>query len=668
MNAAEPIAPSQLRATAAALVAAVLPHVPAPPAWVVALIPGAVALRIALRRPPRRWLLIGLVGLVFAAVLARFGSITGATAGGSFFCAMLALKFLEARNQRDIAILLCLAYFLAASVFLSDQSIAIAALVLASALVTTAALTYVPAPHGPPLAARLRRAAAVLLQAVPIMLVLFVLFPRLPGPLWSVGEDNSARTGLSERMSPGDFSRLTDNPAVAFRVRFEGEPPPPAQRYWRGPVFWAFDGRAWSAGEPRHRGLQAPQATTDRIDYTVILEPHGRQWLFGLDIPTAADGGVERRPGYQLVTDDPVNDVERFELQSALGYRLEPELPEARRRPALALPADAAPRARQLARQWRRDADEPAAVVDRALRHFREQDFVYTLSPPTLDQRPVDGFLFDTRRGFCEHFASAFTVLMRAAGVPARVVTGYQGGEINDIGGYMIVRQSDAHAWSEVWLADRGWVRVDPTGAVSASRIDAGIASVPGAAERLGSVAGREGGPWRDAALLWDSVDYGWNRFVLGYGPRLQQAVIDRLGLDAFGRWMPVAIMIAAVLLTLTAVWLLARLRPAARDPVDRLWRRALERLHKAGITPGPAEGPADLARRVARERPDVAATFRAVADAYIALRFAPPARRGSAHDLRRAVRAFRPARERSETGDHSPGAVDSSAGSPGKR
>ncbi len=644
-----PATRSQLHATAAALVAGALPHGPALPLWVVALVPGAVGLRLALGHPPPRGLLVGLVGLVFAAVLTRFGSISGASAGGSFFCAMLALKFLEARDRRDVAILLCLAYFLAASVFLAEQALGIAALVLVSVLVTTVALTYAAAPEGPPLRVRAGRAAAVLLQAVPIMLVLFLLFPRLPGPLWSIGGDDTARTGLSDSMSPGDITRLTRNPAVAFRVRFEGEPPAAAERYWRGPVLWAFDGRQWSEGEPRHRGLEPPQATGRGVDYTLILEPHGRNWLFALDVPTSASGGdVQRRSGYQLVSGDAVDAVRRFDLQSALDYRLEVELPPERRRRALALPGDAAPRARALAAQWRTAAESSRGIADRALRYLRERDFVYTLSPPRLDERPVDTFLFETRRGFCEHFASAFTVLMRAAGIPARVVTGYQGGEINDVGGYMIVRQSDAHAWSEIWIEGRGWVRVDPTGAVSTTRINAGIASVPGANERLDGAARRGGGLLRDAALLWDSIDYGWNRFVLGYGPRLQQALIDRLGLDTLGRWVSVAIMAATLLLTLGAVWLLARLRPDRRDPVDRLWQRALRRLRAAGIEPRPDEGPADLARRVADQRPEAAAAFRRVADAYIALRFRAPGTGASIGELRHAVKAFRPRRAHS--------------------
>ncbi|WP_067562460.1 transglutaminase TgpA family protein [Halofilum ochraceum] len=633
---------AQLHAAAVALVAATLPHVGQLPFWVLTLVPGAIALRLALARPPGRWLLIGLVVVVFAAVLFRFRTIAGPTAGGAFFCAMVALKFLESRNRRDLGILLCLAYFLAISVFLNSEAIGIAVLVLAAVLATTVALTFVAEPDGPPVRARLRLSGTLLLQAVPVMLVLFLLFPRLPGPIWGLGDEQTARTGLDDRMSPGDITRLTESSEVAFRVNFEDEPPAPAERYWRGPVFWSYDGRAWTEGESRHRGLEAPTATARERTYTLILEPHGRKWLFGLDIPVAADGDVKRRTGYNLVTDDRVDSVQRYEMRSALEYRIERELPRARRERALDLPSGSAPRARELAARWRAEADGPQGVVDRALAFLRDEDFVYTLSPDPLGDTPVDTLLFETRTGFCEHFASAFTVLMRAAEIPARVVTGYQGGEIND--DYMIVRQSDAHAWTEVWLPERGWTRVDPTGAVSTTRLDAGIGSLEGAGS-LDLLSRRDSGVLREIALLWDSVNHGWNRFVLGYGPTLQKQLLERLGMDALGRWALGLVMLAAVGLLIAAVWLLA-LRPVGpRDPVERLWRRARRRLPRVGVRPHPAEGPIDLATRVRRTRPDVAPAFSRIVSAYVRLRYRPAPHDSAFRELREAVKAFRPRR-----------------------
>ncbi len=633
---------AQLHAAAVALVLSALPHAGQLPLWVLMLVPGAIALRLALGRPPGRWLLIGLVIVVFAAVLFRFRTIAGPTAGGAFFCAMVALKFLESRNRRDLGILLCLAYFLAISVFLNTEAIGIAALVLAAVLATTVALTFVAEPSGPPIRARVRLSGTLLLQAIPVMLVLFLLFPRLPGPIWGLGDDKSARTGLDDRMSPGDITRLTESSEVAFRVDFEDEPPARAERYWRGPVFWSYDGRAWTKGESRHRGLEDPTATGRERAYTLILEPHGRKWLFGLDIPVAADGDVKRSTGYNLVTDERIDSVQRYAMRSALDYRLERELPRARRERALDLPEGSAPRARELAERWRDEASGPQGIVDRGLAFLRDKDFVYTLSPDPLGETPVDTLLFETRTGFCEHFASAFTVLMRAADIPARVVTGYQGGEIND--DYMIVRQSDAHAWTEVWLPDQGWTRVDPTGAVSTTRLDAGIASLEGA-DSLDLMSRRDSGALRELGLLWDSLNHGWNRFVLGYGPALQKQLLDRLGMDALGRWALALVMLAAIGLIIAAVWLLA-LRPVGpRDPVERLWQHARQRLGRIGLRAHPAEGPIDLAARVRRTRPDVAPAFSRIVSAYVRLRYRPVPRDSAFQELRNAVRAFRPRR-----------------------
>lgn len=642
---ASPLEHATLRALAIAVLVATGAHVWYLPLWTSALVPAAVGLRLALGRPPGRWLLIPLVLGAFAAVLLQFRTLSGTTAGGTFFAAMLALKFLESRDTRDAGLLACLAYFYATAVFLSTQAIGMAAYVLLSLGVTTWALTLLAAPTGgPPSRHRARQAALLLLQAVPVMLVLFVLFPRIPGPLWGLGgESESARTGLSDTMSPGSLSRLTESSEVAFRVQFDDAPPPPGRRYWRGPVFWAFDGRTWSRGERATETTAAPEATGASADYVVILEPHRRRWLFGLDLPLPGATGAEYGGGHNLLADERVRSVRRYELRSLLDYRLEPSLPQPRRRRALQLPGQAAPEARALARRWADASATPRGVVERALGYFREQGFVYTLTPPAVGGDPVDGFLFDTRAGFCEHYASAFTVLMRAAGIPARVVTGYLGGETNDLGDYLIVRQSDAHAWAEVWLPERGWTRVDPTSAVSSERIEGGISGVAGADERLATLSRGEPGWIRSAALAWDSVNHGWNRLVLGYGPELQQRLLSRFGLGELGRYALAGMAVIAGALALAAVALLPARAPQPTDPALAAWRRATARLARAGIERRPGEGPRALAARVARERPELAGAFGRIARAYIALRYQRRADAQALRRLRRAVRAFRP-------------------------
>lgn len=650
-----------LRWIAVAVLVAAVPHVPGLPPWITLLIVAALALRLVLQRPPGRWLLVPIVVAVFAAVVLQYRTLSGAEAGGAFFAAMVALKFLESRDRRDAGLLICLTYFLATSVFLTDQSIPIAAYVLFSTVITTIALITLAAPHGPPPGLRLRHSVLLLVQALPIMLVLFLLFPRISGPLWGIREDpETAYTGLSDSMSPGSISELLITDDVAFRVEFDDDGiPPRSQRYWRGPVFWAFDGRAWSRGEARIDKPPKITAVGDFVDYSIILEPHGRHWVLGLDLPLTEPGGAKLTPGHNLLSRDPLTSVHEYSLRSARSYQLEPTLPPQRRERALALPADAAPRARELAADWSGSAAGPAEIIERALTLFREQPFFYTLNPPTLGNDPVDQFLFDTREGFCEHYASAFVFLMRAAGIPARVVTGYQGGEVNALGDYLIVRQSDAHAWTEVWLSGRGWIRVDPTNAVSPERIELGIANIEGADERLGGLSRRGEGLLRELALAWDSVNHAWNRLVVNYGPGLQQRLLRNLGLDDLGRYALALVMLVAAAFALAAVWLLAnRLRPDA-DPVRRQWHRVLGRLRHAGLEPKATEGPATLARRVAERRPDLAGRIGRIARLYNVLRYAPRARPGDLRRLQEEVKRFRPGRRR-RVQDTSPGADDS--------
>ncbi|MDX1609580.1 MAG: DUF3488 and transglutaminase-like domain-containing protein [Halofilum sp. (in: g-proteobacteria)] len=649
MNARPAVPESVLHWIAAAIGVAIVPHLPGLPLWVIALIVAAIALRLVLRRPPGRWLLVPIVAAVFAAVLLQYRTLSGADAGGTFFAAMVALKFLESRDRRDAGLLICLTYFLATSVFLTDQSIAIAAYVLGSIVLTTTALITLAAPDGPPPAQRARRAALLLVQALPIMLVLFLLFPRVSGPLWGISQNPAtAFSGLDDTMSPGSISDLLISDEVAFRVQFEGDSVPPrAQRYWRGPVLWRFDGTTWSQGRARVQAAPELAAAGGFVDYSLILEPHGRRWVLGLDLPVSETGDTRRTRGANLVSRNPVTSVRQYRLRSARRYELEPSLPPERRRRALEIPVDAAPQAQALAADWRRAAAGPQDVIDRALAMFRQQPFYYTLTPPRLTGDTVDEFLFDTREGFCEHYAGAFVFLMRAAGIPARVVTGYQGGEINAIGDYMIVRQSDAHAWAEVWLEGQGWTRIDPTNAVAPQRIQLGIANVAGAGERLGALSGRGAGVWRELALAWDSVSHAWNRLVLDYGPELQQRLLRRIGLGELGYYALSLVMIASAAFALAAVWLVAGRLRRERDPVLRLWRRSLARLRAAGLEPRATEAPATIARRVASHRPDLAGRFGRIVRLYQGLRYAPVARRGDVERLQREVSRFRPGRRR---------------------
>jgi transglutaminase-like putative cysteine protease len=478
------------------------------------------------------------------------------------------------------------------------------------------------------------------------MLVLFVLFPRIPGPLWGLPKDAwSGVTGLSDDMSPGNISSLSQSDAVAFRVTFRGEPPPPAQRYWRGPVLDVTNGRRWSRG---HRSLKRRPVRFrrhgDAVHYEVTLEPHGKRWLFGLDLPAFLPIRSLVSSELELRTTRDVRERLRYRMVSYSSYALEPERPF-KPWPSLSLPQRVHPRARALALKWRKGLKHPQAVVDHALRWFREQGFRYSLTPPRLPGDPVDDFLFGTREGFCEHYAGSFVVLMRAAGIPARVVTGYQGGEMNPLGDYMLVRQRDAHAWAEVWLEGRGWVRVDPTAVVAPVRIEQGMdAAIPPTIGPSGlgiTPAPAVADTFRRLRQAMDAMQANWNSWVLGYGATRQRQVLSRFGLDSSsaGSLVLTLTLLVTLLLAALAAWLFRR--RTRRDPVRGLYDTFCARLARRGITRRPEEGPRDFALRAAAQRPEIASTIHAITDAYVALRYA-----GSHADpglLRRQVTAFKP-------------------------
>jgi transglutaminase-like putative cysteine protease len=483
----------------------------------------------------------------------------------------------------------------------------------------------------------------LLLQAVPLMLVLFVLFPRVQGPVFGFPQATSTGiTGLSESMSPGDLASLGLSDEVAFRVDFHTPAPKPAELYWRGPVLWAFDGRTWRMGPSAASGrAESPQASS-AVRYTVTLEPHHMRWLFAVDLPATLPAGAHLTPDYQLLAARPIRVRERYDMTSRLEYRLGVvERPEALQR-ALRLPRSLNPRARELAQQLRAGAASDREVVQAALAFFRTNRFFYTLTPPSLGLHSVDEFLFQTRRGFCEHYASSFAFLMRAAGVPARVVTGYQGGEINPLGGYLIVRQSEAHAWAEVWLEGAGWMRVDPTAAVSPARIEVGIAAAVPRTDPL-PLGVRGDYPFvTQLRYTLDSITNSWNQWVLGYTPDRQIRLLSRVGVEA-PSWKSLTAMLVAgagtVLLVLT-VMTLQQLRGGESDPAQHAYRAFCRKLARAGVVRGPSEGPLDFARRACAARPQVAGAVEEITCLYLALRYggAPAA---GARALRTRVRAF---------------------------
>lgn len=623
----------------ACAVLTLLPAIEHAPAWLIAAAAVAFAWRAAIcwRRAalPPRWLLSLLVAAGSVGVFLTYRQFFGKDPGIALLILFLALKLLEMRRVRDGLAVVFLCYFLLLTHFLNEQGLDVAGLTLAALAVITAALASL-AHAGRPVAAYLRLSALMLAQAAPFMLVLFLLFPRVQGPLWGMPADAySGMSGLSDTMSPGSISNLSLSGAIAFRARFDGEIPPQHLLYWRGPVLRLFDGRTWRAGTQQEKVSLQHMATGETVRYAVTLEPHNKHWLFALEMPAMPPPGAIVSHEYQVLSKTPVRSRLRYELRSLPGFVPGKDETDAILRAHLYLPNNN-PRTRALAEQWRREAGADEAVIRRMLDHFRQESFFYTLTPPLLPgENAIDQFLFETRRGFCEHYAAAFVVAMRAAGIPARVVTGYQGGERNPIDGYLVVRQSDAHAWAEAWLEGKGWVRIDPTAAVAPNRIEADLASAVPAGEPLPFLVRADLSWLRQIRFRWEALTNTWNQWVLGYDPLRQREVLSRLGMrepDWKAMTSVMAALCGALLLGLTAWALHKRVR---LDPTLRAWNRLSRKLSRIGLARKEWEGPADYAHRVALARPELAPPLRAITALYIDLRYGKLDGKGPLQTLR---------------------------------
>jgi transglutaminase-like putative cysteine protease len=639
----------------ASLAVVLAPHAWRLPPWLTLLVALFVGWRIAVMRrrlqPPPRALLVAMVSAASAGIFLQYGTLFGREPGVALLSVMIALKLLELKSRRDATVLAFLACFLVITNFLYSQTLPTALLMLVAVVMVTATMIGFHQ-RQPALRQTTALAAQLLAQSIPLMVVLFVFFPRLPGPLWGLPRDSGQSvTGLSDSMSPGSFSQLSASADVAFRVEFAGAVPRTADLYWRGPVFWQFDGRTWSPGSASPGPTAAPvvRAISEPIAYTVTLEPHFERWLLALDMPSALPPEARATSDFALLANAPVRTRVRYEGRAALDYRANENETEANLRRALQLPAGLNPRSLALAAGLRDAGLEPQQVIERLLARFRNEPFFYTTNPPLLgSEHTVDQFLFESRRGFCEHYASAFTFLMRAAGVPARVVTGYQGGVVNPVGNYLVVRQAEAHAWSEVWLAGRGWVRIDPTAAVSPLRIESGIAASIASDDPLPMLVRGSLPMLSRAGFAMDAVANAWNQWVLSYNTQRQQQLLRNLGIDA-ADWKAVSVMLLAAAAAATLLATLLALRgilPGRRDPSVAAWERLCGKLARAGLVRLPSEGPTAYARRVADMRPDLAEPVQQIADAYVRLRYQPPdphrPAAALAADLRRRVRQLK--------------------------
>ena len=616
-----------------------IPHVQRFPLWISLAIAGLLAWRYAGLHhgwyQPGRLLRLALALFLTGAIFKEYGTLLGRDAGLAMLAGLTAMKFMEARSLRDFMVVVFLSYWLIAGDFFHSQSLIHGAYMVGATLLCTATLVQLNLDKIRPPRYSLRLAGTILVKALPLMLIMYLLFPRLQGGLWGLPSDAYAgRTGLAEIMRPGSINRLSQSTEPAFRVEFEGDKPSNRDLYWRALVLWDTDGREWRPGKAIALERGKTMKTGEVVNYTVTLEPNNKPWIMTLDRPNSVPENTSRKAGYVLQRKTLVRKRIRYHMQSRTLYRPNKLNPATRLR-ALALPDNTSARIRALALQWRRVAKNNRDAAQQALNHIRENEFVYTLQPPLLGQNPVDEFLFETRRGFCEHYAAAFVTLMRSAGIPARIVIGYQGGEYNDTGNYMIVRQSDAHSWAEIWVANEGWVRVDPTAAIAPERIELGIDAVRRLRSqglRLGSLTpdvlrralelGFMARTWLRSRLLWDAVNLGWYRWVSDYTWDRQEKFLRDLGVHA-PTWLGLlaGTVGGMVILTFGIAWFM-RLRKGPRDPALLLYQSYCRKLEKTGLKRRPAEGPKDFAQRSAQKLPDMENQIQAITRLYTTLRY----------------------------------------------
>lgn len=636
-----------LALTTAATVATHLAHLPL---WLWLPLAAMLAARTWTRRRGAgavpAWIRLPLTALLLVAVATTFGNVFGREPGSVLGAGLLGLKLLETEQARDARVALGFAAFVLMSALLFDQSLAFTLLicaVLVLLLATLASLQPAPLPSSRPLRAHLRLAAALFAASLPLAAAAFVLVPRLGSPLWGApGTDVTARTGLGERMAPGQITELLIDDTPALRVDFDGPPPPPEQRYFRTIVLWEFDGSTWS--RERWGGMRPSdevQAEGAPLAYRITLEPTDRRWLPALDLPLAAPEGSFLLEDRVLASREPVAQPREYRLQSSVRHRAGQPLDANLRVRALALPNGFNPQARALAQRWRDEGRDDDAVVQAALGLFRAS-FTYTLTPPLLGRDSVDDFLFDTQRGFCEHYSSAFVFLMRAAGIPARVVTGYQGGWWNESQSYLLVRRSDAHAWAEVWLPQRGWVRVDPTAAVSPTRIERGAtaANFAGDQERMSWL--RE---WRNRL---DVVNRLWTEGIIGFNALRQKGLLTPFGkpeANAGDLLIALSAALGAAMLAAT-LWAMRGTASPRGDRLERAWSSLRRRVARTGTAASPQQGPLDWLRQVRLNDPELANRLAPLVEAYVDLRYART--EAAAADVKafaRRARRFRPSR-----------------------
>jgi transglutaminase-like putative cysteine protease len=622
---------------------AIVVHIAALPLWLTLVVAASVAIRLILAArgyaAPSRPVKLGIAGAAIVILFLQLRTFNGLAAGTALLSLVAGLKFLETHARRDLYAVALIVYFLCLAALLRSESFWLLLYLMGVAWLTAVALLrlVLPAPlHAWPL--DLRYVGRISAQALPVAVVLWLFFPRFDAPLWQLpAERGNAQSGLSDSMSPGDIADLALSDEIAFRVRFDGALPPPDERYWRGPVLHDTDGHSWRNTAPAAESAGTLTPTGPAYSYTLSLEPHAFNWLFALDWPdhwSVPDGRLDADD--TLVQGAAVSRPLDVSARSHTHVFTAQALGAISRRRDTQLPSNRNPRAIALAAELRHSHPDDLGFAQAILELFHREEFFYTLSPPPLGENSVDDFLFDTRRGFCGHYASAFATLMRAAGIPTRIVTGYYGGTYNP------------YAWDEIWIAGRGWMRVDPTAAIAPARVESGLEGTL-AGERLG-LGVRARLPWvTDLRLRLDALGQLWRQRFLRFNQVAQLSLIERLGIEEPDAQKIVLVMAAGLVLAfLWLVWQLRReQRTESKDPAILAYRRLCRRLAAIGLPRRQHEGAEGYAARVGQARPDLAPALAALCGSYSRLRYAKssPEQGADLDAFVASARAFRPRR-----------------------
>lgn len=625
------------------------PHFLHLPIWISVFIISAVIWRLRISATggsiPGLLLRFILISLAIAMVYFYYGTLFGRDAGIAFLSLMLAFKLLEMKSHRDVLLFLILNYFVIVTHFLYNQNIIFAIfMIVAVCFVTTTIVHVNQLTEQRGITKDLKLALTLLLQSLPVMIILFVLFPRIDTTLWKKPDQSmTGATGLSDNMTPGDISQLIKNKKIAFRVKFDKHAPEKKQLYWRGPVLSLFDGRSWSAHTPIPIKMESYRLQGQSYHYTITLEANGKKYLPTLDFPATAPANAYLSTEYSAYNNNIINTRKDYRVFSRT-HNISILADNDARAHYTQLPESHNPKTKQYIQTLSQQVHSQQQLVNLILKKFNVDNYHYTLQPPVLGKHSVDDFLFNSRRGFCEHYASAFVVMMRFAGIPARVVTGYQGGEYNPVGNYYIVRSSDAHAWAEIKLNGQAWHRVDPTAFIAPERIERGIdASL--ANEQNWQFSQFTSKAWLGKfALYWDAFNNSFNRWILGYGQQVQNRLISLFGFNDANWQDLVATLVVLVVLVIIVLFLYYNLGflYKKRNPVETLYQVFCKKLATVGLARYHWEGPEAYKQRIIHSKKIPPERINAIIEIYIQLRYQKPTNHKLLPEFRVLVKNFK--------------------------